>query len=90
MLPNIKQLEELAKSSVALIKKLEDENAVLKQQVEALNTDRLRMIKNSPGARELALFKDKVRKKISRIIARIDKTITLQDTLFGEEFDDKS
>ncbi|MBU2572979.1 MAG: hypothetical protein KKH28_02735 [Elusimicrobia bacterium] len=88
MLNKIKHLEELVKSSVALIKKLEDENTVLKLQIQTLNADRQRIIKNSAGARELAQFKEKVRKKLSRITARIDKTITLQDTLFGEDFDD--
>jgi tRNA U54 and U55 pseudouridine synthase Pus10 len=88
MLNKIKRLEELVNNSVALIKKLEEENAVLKQQVQALTADRQRIIKNSAGARELERFKDKVRRKLSRITAGIDKAITLQDTLFGEDPDD--
>ena len=84
----IKRLEELVKSSVVLIKKLEDENAVLRQQIQALNADRQKQMRNSSGTRALEQFKDKVRRKLSRITARIDKTITLQDTLFGEDFDD--
>ncbi|MBI4802219.1 MAG: hypothetical protein HY796_06810 [Elusimicrobia bacterium] len=88
MLNKIKHLEDLVKKSVALIKKLEDDNAVLQQQIQALNADRQRIINNSAGARELAQFKGKVRKKLSRITARIDKAITLQDTLFGEDSDD--
>ena len=75
-------------SSVALIKKLEEENAVLRHQVEALAADRRKIIKNSAGAVELAEFKNRVRKKLARVAARIDKTITLQDTLFPEEADE--
>lgn len=83
----IKRLEELVNSSVALLKKLEDENAVLKQQVEALAADRVKIMKNSAGVRELAEFKSRIRKKLSRVTARIDKAITLQDTLFPEDPD---
>ena len=83
----IKRLEELVNSSVALLRKLEDENAILKQQVEALVSDRAKIIKNSAGVRELAEFKSRVRKKLVRVTARIDKAITLQDTLFPEDTD---
>lgn len=84
----LKKLQELVADSTARIGKLEDENSVLRQQVQALDADRQRLQKNSAGARELAQFKDKVRKKLSRINARIEKVITLQDTLFGEDFED--
>ena len=83
----IKRLENLIDSSVALVRKLEEENSVLKQQIEALSSDRQRIIKNSTGAKELSEFKSRVRKKLSRVTARIDKAITLQDTLFPEELD---
>lgn len=83
----IKRLEELVDSSLSLIKKLEDENAVLRQQLEALAADRAKNLKNSAGARELGEFKSMVRKKLSRLTARIDKAITLQDTLFPEDPD---
>ena len=83
----IKRLESLVDSSVAHIRKLEEENAALRQQIEALASDRQRIMKNSAGARELAEFKSRVRKKLSRVAARIDKAITLQDTLFPEELD---
>lgn len=85
----IKRLEELVNSSVALINKLEEENAVLRHQVESLALDRRKVIKNSAGARELADFKSRVRKKLSRVTARIDKVITLQDPLFPEDTDDE-
>ena len=87
MYTKIKRLEELVDSSIALLKKLEDENTVLKQQMEALTIDRAKIIKNSSGVRELAEFKSRVRKKLLRITARIDKAITLQDTLFPEDTD---
>ncbi|MEI7481091.1 MAG: hypothetical protein WCK75_01945 [Elusimicrobiota bacterium] len=83
----IKQLEELVDGSIALIKKLEDDNAVLKQQVDALTADRGKILKNSAGVRELAEFKSRIKKKLSRLTARIDKAITLQDTLFPEDSD---
>ncbi|OGS07385.1 MAG: hypothetical protein A2270_00235 [Elusimicrobia bacterium RIFOXYA12_FULL_51_18] len=85
----IKRLEELVNNSIAIVKKLEEENAVLKQQVEALAADRQKIVKGSAAARELAEFKSKVRQKLSRIAARIDKAITLQDTLFPEDLDDR-
>ncbi|HBB67531.1 MAG: hypothetical protein A2X28_09930 [Elusimicrobia bacterium GWA2_56_46] len=85
----IKRLEELVNSSVALIKKLEEENSVLRQQAEALAADRQKIIKNTGGGRELADFKSRVRKKLVRVAARIDKAITLQDTLFPEDPDEQ-
>ncbi len=85
----IKRLEELVDSSIALIRKLEEENSALKHQVEALTSDRQKIIKNSAGARELTEFKSRVRKKLARVSARIEKAITLQDTLFPEEPDDR-
>ena len=71
------------------IKKLEEENASLTQQVGALAADRQRIVKNSAGVRELAEFKSRVRKKLLRLTAKIEKAITLQDTLFPEEPDDR-
>ncbi len=85
----IKRHEELVNNAVALIKKLEEENSALRHQVEALTSDRQKIIKSSAGARELEEFKSKVRKKLVRVAARIEKTITLQDTLFPEETDDR-
>jgi len=85
----IKRHEELVNKAVALIKKLEEENSDLKHQVEALTSDRQKIIKNSAGARELEEFKSRIRKKLARVAARIEKTITLQDTLFPEETDDR-
>jgi DNA-directed RNA polymerase len=83
----IKRLEELVGSSITLISKLEEENSALKQKVDLLSADRQKILKNSAGVRELAEFKSKVRKKLARISARIEKAITLQDTLFPEEPD---
>jgi hypothetical protein len=83
----IKKLEELVDASVLLIKKLEEENSVLKQQVGALAADRVKLMKNSPGSRELAEFKSRIKKKLSRVSARIDRAITSQDALFPEDPD---
>jgi len=89
MYTKIKRLEELVDSSIAIVKKLEEENAVLKHQVEAMAADRQKIMKGSAAARELADFKNKVKKRLSRISARIDKAVTLQDTLFPEDLDDR-
>jgi len=83
----IKRLEDLVVSKLSLIKKLEEENADLTQQVKALVADRAKIIKNAAGVRELSEFKSRIRKKLSRVTARIDKAITLQDTLFPEDPD---
>jgi len=83
----IKRLEELVNNSVSLIKKLEEENAVLKHQVESLAADRQKIIKNSAAVKELTEFKNRVRKRLLRVSARIEKAITLQDTLFPEDPD---
>lgn len=86
---NIKRLEELVDNHIALIRKLEEDNSALKQQIEALVTDRQKIIKKLSGTKELDEFKSRVRKKLLRLSARIEKNITLQDTLFPEDHDDR-
>jgi hypothetical protein len=83
----IKRLEDLVASASALIARLEQENGVLKEQVELLSAERGRAAKNSSGARELEEFKAKVRRKLARICARIEKSSELQPGLFEEESD---
>ena len=84
----IKRLEELVVKATELLAQLQDENSVLKKQVELLSSERGKSVKNSTGARELEEFKIKVKKKLSRICARIEKTSELQLGLFEDETDD--
>ena len=84
----IKRLEELVINATALLSRLEEENAVLKKQVELLSAERGKSAKNSAGARELEEFKTGIKKKLSRICARIKKASELQPGLFEDETDD--
>ncbi len=68
-----------------LIEKLKEENAVLKQQVELLGAARTKASSNTAAARELADFKTKVRRRLERICAKIEKANDLQPGLFEDE-----
>ena len=88
MYSKLKRLEELIVNATALISRLEEENAVLKKQVELLSSERGKSAKNSADARELEEFKARIKKKLSRICARIEKASELQPGLFEDETDD--
>lgn len=81
----IKRLERLVSDASALINRLKDENEVLKKQVEMLGAARGKAAANTAAARELADFKAKVRRRLERICARIEKTNDPQPGLFEEE-----
>jgi predicted nucleic acid-binding Zn-ribbon protein len=81
----IKRLEALVAGASELIARLKEENEVLKKQVELLGAARSKAGANSAAARELADFKAKVRRRLERICARIDKANDLQPGLFGED-----
>jgi len=83
----MKRLEELVNDSLVLLKKKEEENESLRLQVEALSADRRKAAKNAAGTRELDEFKARVKKRLARLAARIDKAVTMQDTLFPEDPD---
>lgn len=68
-----------------LIAKLKDENEVLKQQVELLGAARGKAASNTAAARELADFKAKMRRRLERICAKIEKANDLQPGLFEDE-----
>ncbi len=84
MYNRIKRLEELVAGASELIVRLKDENEMLKQQVELLGAARGKSASNSAAARELADFKLKVRRRLERICAKIEKAHDLQPGLFEE------
>ena len=84
----IRRLEELVASATSLIARLEEENAVLKKQVELLSSERGKAARNLSGARELEEFKARVKKKLLKICARIEKASELQPSLFEDKTDD--
>lgn len=71
------------------IKSLKDENELLKGQVEMLGAARGRSASNTAAARELAEFKSKVKARLARICARIERGNDPQPGLFSEEDDDQ-
>lgn len=82
----IKRLEELVNGASGLIARLKEENEVLRQQVEMLGAARSKAAANTSAARELADFKAKVRRRLERICAKIEKVNDLQPGLFeGDE-----
>ncbi|MHB0996554.1 MAG: hypothetical protein ACYC2I_09320 [Elusimicrobiales bacterium] len=81
----IKRLEELVSGASALIARLREENEVLRRQVEMLGAARSKTAANTSAARELAEFKAKVRRKLERICAKIEKVNDLQPGLFEED-----
>ena len=81
----IKRLEELATSATGLIARLKEENEVLKGQVQLLSAARNKAASNTAAARELAEFRTKVKRRLERICARIEKANDLQPGLFEEE-----
>lgn len=85
MYNRIKRLEELVRGASALNNRLKEENAVLKKQVELLGAARNKAASNTAAARELADFKAKVRRRLERVCARIEKSHDLQPNLFEED-----
>ena len=81
----IKRLEELVSVAAATIEFLKQENDVLKEQVELLGAARSKAASNTLAAREFADFKLKLRRRLERICAKIEKVNDLQPGLFGEE-----
>ena len=81
----LKRLEEQINGASELIAKLKEENKVLKQQVDLLGAARSKSASNNAAARELADFKAKLRRRLERICARIEKDNDRQPALFEEE-----
>jgi flagellin-like hook-associated protein FlgL len=81
----IKSLEKLVADASALISRLKDENGVLKKQVELLGAARSKTVSGAAAARELSDFKAKVRRRLERICAKMEKADELQPGLFEED-----
>lgn len=81
----IKRLEELVNAASELIAQLKEENKVLKQQVELLGAARNKSASNTAAARELADFKVKVRRRLERLCAKIERANDLQPALFEDD-----
>ena len=81
----IKRLEELVNGASELIGRLQEENEALSKQVELLGAARSKTASNTAAVRELADFKTRMRRRLERICARIEKTNDLQPGLFGDD-----
>ena len=81
----IKRLEELVTGASELIGRLKEENGVLKKQIELLGAARTKAASNTAAARELADFRAKLRRRLERICARIEKANDLQPGLFEDD-----
>lgn len=84
----IKHLEELVGGAAAEIQRLKEENTVLTGQVELLGAARSKSAANTAAAREFTMFKDKIRRRLERVCAKIEKLNDLQPGLFGENQDE--
>ncbi len=80
----IRSLEKLVSDASVLIARLREENEVLRKQVEMLGAARGKSASGNAAARELADFKARVRRRLERICARIEKGDELQPGLFEE------
>ncbi|MDO8806664.1 MAG: hypothetical protein Q7R35_19800 [Elusimicrobiota bacterium] len=81
----LKRLEEQINGARELIGRLKEENDVLKKQIELLGAARNKAFSNTAAARELADFRAKVRRRLERICARIEKDNDLQPALFEDD-----
>ena len=81
----LKRLEEQVNGANELIARLKNENATLKQQVELLGAARNKAASNTAAAREFADFKAKMRRRLERLCAKIEKANDLQPGLFEDE-----
>lgn len=78
----IKRLEELVAAASEAISRLREENEVLRGQVEMLGAARGKAAANTAAARELSEFKARVRRRLERLCAKIEKVNDLQPGLF--------
>lgn len=83
----LKRLEEQINGANELVARLKNENATLKQQVELLGAARNKAASNTAAARELVDFKAKMRRRLERICAKIEKANDMQPGLFEDDED---
>ncbi len=84
MRDKIHELEKLINSSVSLIKKLEQENELLRKQADSLEKERDKTKKGAVNTREFKDWRQKVKKKLSKICIKIEKASSRQDELFTD------
>ncbi len=77
----IKTLDGLVKTAIERLKTLEQENALLRKQVESYAADRTRLMKagRSPAAEEA---RKKLKKRLFRLCEKIEKASSAQGYLF--------
>lgn len=77
----IKTLDGLVKTAIARIKALEDENALLRKQVESYAADRTKLMKagRGPAAEEA---RRRLKKRLARLCEKIEKASSQQGFLF--------
>lgn len=81
----IRKLEQLVGEASGLISRLREENAVLKKQVALLGEARSKAASGSAAARELADFRAKVKRRLERLCAKIERVDDSQPGLFEGE-----
>ncbi|MBU2530783.1 MAG: hypothetical protein KKD35_07060 [Elusimicrobia bacterium] len=80
----IDELEKLINSATSLIKKLEQENGLLQKQVDSLIKERDKTNKGTAKTKEFKDWRQKVKKKLSKICIKIEKASSQQDKLFTD------
>ncbi len=84
MREKIDELEKLIAGAASLIKKLEEENELLKKQVNSLEKERNKANKGFAKTRESKDWRQKVKKKLSKLCIKIEKASSQQDELFTD------
>ncbi len=77
----IKNLDGLVKNAITRLKELQEENALLRKQVESYAADRTKLMKagRSPAAEEA---RRKLKKRLLRLCEKIEKASSPQGYLF--------
>ncbi len=84
MQEKLKRLDKLLSILVSEVKKLKQENVLLKKQVEAMEKENEKLRRGTIKLREFEEWRRMVKKRISKICLRIDKITDLEDNLFSD------
>ncbi|MEA3307489.1 MAG: hypothetical protein U9Q34_06860 [Elusimicrobiota bacterium] len=84
MRDKIVELEKLINSAIPLIKKLEEENELLQKQVASLIKERDKTNQGNVKTKEFKDWRQKVKKKLSKLCIKIEKASSQQDELFTD------
>ncbi|MFH1619032.1 MAG: hypothetical protein ABIG11_03925 [bacterium] len=71
----IKILEDLVSETASRIKKLEEENVILRRQVDSLSSEAKRMYEGMKRLRQLEDWKARLKNRLQKLCSRIDKAI---------------